>query len=92
MPILVHIEGTDGTIRVLKNEHKRILEILAVLEKKIMSADLDTELEEYKLLFLLGEHNMKEEMLLYPLIEGTIDDGQVQELFQKMDALATQIR
>jgi regulator of cell morphogenesis and NO signaling len=83
-PIFQDKTDLDGVLRVMRMEHKKIRELLEALHEKVKKSDQNSEAEEYKLLTLIGEHSLKEEMVLYPMIERMLSDKEVSEVFEAM--------
>ena len=83
-PLFQNKTDMVGALRVMRMEHKKIRELLEVLQEKVKKSDQNSEAEEYKLLALIGEHSLKEEMVLYPTIETMLTDKEIGEVFQTM--------
>ena len=83
-PLFLQKTDNETTIRVMRLEHRRILEILNDLTKKIQNGNRHTETDEYQLLVLLGEHALKEEMVLYPAIDATVTLEETKEVFRRI--------
>lgn len=77
----------DGPIQVLKMEHRQIASLLEALHEKLKGMDQSSEIEEYRLLSLLGEHNMKEEMIVFPAIAATVTEQEVLQIFDAMNRI-----
>ena len=63
----------DGPTTIMRIEHKDIKRYLEGILNKISSGDFETEDLEKLLIGTLSDHNHKEEMILYPWIDETID-------------------
>jgi regulator of cell morphogenesis and NO signaling len=83
-PLFEDKTDMDGTLRVMRMEHRKIRELLEVLHEKVKKADPNSDAEEYKLLTLIGEHSLKEEMIFYPTIERMLTDKDIAEIFEAM--------
>ncbi len=77
----------SGPSQILKMEHRQILSLLGELHAKLNSNDRNTEIEEYRLLALLGEHNLKEEMIIFPAIEAAVNEAEVQHIFEAINQI-----
>ena len=84
-PLFLKKTGSERAIRVMGHEHRAILQILEDLTEKIENGDRRTETEEYQLLVLLGEHALKEEMVLYPAIDATVTTEETKEVFRQIN-------
>lgn len=76
-----------GPTAVMRAEHRMIQEALDALHQKVRAADPDSDREVAALLAVLGPHNMKEENILYPMIDGGLDDAGRAAVKAKMDAV-----
>ena len=72
-------------IQILKMEHREIAALLEALHEKLNTKEENSEIEEYRLLSLLGEHNLKEEMIVFPAIAATITEQEVKQVFDAMN-------
>jgi iron-sulfur cluster repair protein YtfE (RIC family) len=72
---------------VMRSEHGQMNELLAALAQAIASRDADAYLGYAEtLLMLVRQHNIKEEQILYPMIDrATVDDANA--LLARMDRL-----
>jgi regulator of cell morphogenesis and NO signaling len=77
----------NGPIQILKLEHRQIASLLEALHKKLKRRDPSSEIEEYRLLSLLGEHNLKEEMIIFPAIEAAVTEQEINQIFDAMNRL-----
>ena len=84
-PLFLKKTDNERANRVMRLEHRRILEILDDLTEKIQHGNRRTEAEEYQLLFLLGEHALNEEMVLYPAIDAMITLEESEEAFRQLN-------
>ena len=74
-----------GPTRVMRTEHIHIREALRAIEAALQKSDanaFDTAIE--LLVSVLGEHNAKEEGVLYPAIDRMTDDGARADLVRRM--------
>ncbi len=76
-----------GPTAVMREEHKRIKKFLEDMHDKVRVLTFDTDELENGLLDVLGEHNHKEENILYPWIDETLNDEERKETFRKMEEL-----
>lgn len=77
------MHGTGPTM-VMRMEHEEIKTKLKEMAEKLAAGDANTQVEESGLLFILTQHNQKEENILYPTIDRTLEDSEVGEIFRKM--------
>ena len=72
----------------MRLEHRSFGDLLDQIHSKVRSGELDgiMPLAE-SLLAGLGDHNNKEEMILYPWIDQELGEDDRAELFKKMDAI-----
>lgn len=91
-PLFEEKSGTKnfGPTSVMRYEHGRIKEILELVHDKVRASDPSCDPEAASLLTVLGEHNMKEEQILYPMIDKTINISEREEVFQKMEKISAQ--
>ncbi len=73
-----------GPTEVMRQEHVEIQERLNQIKGKVHHADPNTDDQERALLGVLGNHNAKEEEILYPMIDQVSDGNEKEELFKKM--------
>ena len=62
-----------GPTAVMRNEHTQMRGVLAEMERRVASGDLDGLLDQGDtLLMLIQQHNAKEEGMLYPMAEQVL--------------------
>lgn len=71
-----------GPTAVMRMEHERIEQLLAALEIRADAGDLDGLIAD--LVAILGAHNGKEEMILYPWIDRELAPAEVQAIVGRM--------
>lgn len=74
-----------GPTQVMRTDHKQIGEYLESIHKKVQKDDLNSDIEEQNLLSALSHHNLKEEKILYPSIDGLANENEKKEIFKAMD-------
>jgi regulator of cell morphogenesis and NO signaling len=79
--------NTAGPTQVMRIEHQQILAALEQIHAKVKIADPECDAEEQMLLRLLAVHNKKEEMILYPAIDRSIDTAERTGVFAEMAKL-----
>jgi len=78
---------TQGPTMVMRAEHVQMNGVLAQIQESLEIDDPDTTLGAGEtLLMLIQQHNMKEEGMLYPMVDQQLT-AQVPDLIQKMDAI-----
>lgn len=86
-PIFQMKTDMDGPIQILKMEHRQIVLLLEALHEKLKKIDRSSEIEEYRLLSLLAEHNLKEEMIVFPAIAAAVSELEVKQIFEAMNRI-----
>jgi iron-sulfur cluster repair protein YtfE (RIC family) len=76
-----------GPTEMMRIEHRQIGERLEAIHKKVKLADPNSDEEEKLLLAILSVHNMKEENILYPMIDRAATDADRTAVFEKMESL-----
>ncbi len=75
---------TTGPTQVMRMEHRQIRDHLEAIARKVASRDPNSDADEAGLLSVLSAHNQKEEMILYPAIDRSIDDADRASVFEAM--------
>jgi iron-sulfur cluster repair protein YtfE (RIC family) len=75
----------SGPTAVMRQEHRLIGAALEELHGKVRLADPDCDAEADKLLDLLGQHNAKEETVLYPTLDQLIRSEEAAAAFHEME-------
>jgi iron-sulfur cluster repair protein YtfE (RIC family) len=78
---------SSGPTEVMKQEHSAILKALQAIHQKVAQRDLQTGAEEKELFEILMKHNLKEENVLYPMIETEASPMEKKEIFKAMDEI-----
>lgn len=76
-----------GPTFVMRQEHRQIEQAMEAVHKKVQRQDPDSDLEERQLENVLGEHNFKEENILYPSIDDQTSDQERAGIFKKMQSM-----
>lgn len=74
----------SGPTPVMRNEHRQIGQQLEAIHGKVSAQNPDSDKEEQALLDLLGSHNRKEELRLYPAIDQVAGTEGQEAIFQSM--------
>jgi len=74
----------SGPTPVMRNEHRQIGQQLEAIHDKVSEQNPDSDKEEQTLLDLLGSHNRKEELRLYPAIDQVAGTEGQEAIFQSM--------
>ncbi|MDF0642473.1 MAG: hemerythrin domain-containing protein [Nitrospira sp.] len=77
----------SGPTVVMRTEHRRIAEQLEAIHDKVEAQNSDSDAEEQALLGLLAAHNMKEERVLYPSIDGVTTPEERAVVHRKMEEM-----
>jgi iron-sulfur cluster repair protein YtfE (RIC family) len=74
-PAFEAINGTAGPTRLMGMEHEQVRTLVESMQQALSRRDTDefAGLSE-TLMLLLQQHNMKEEQILYPLMDGSLAD------------------
>jgi regulator of cell morphogenesis and NO signaling len=78
---------SGGPTFVMREEHRQIAAALEAIHEKVKNADPNSDLDENNLLTLLGQHNLKEENILYPAIDRVASDVERKAVFEAMEKI-----
>jgi regulator of cell morphogenesis and NO signaling len=81
----------EGPIAVLEDEHRQILRILERINLKMQRNDASSSRLEHDLVVILGHHNVKEENVLYPVLDHLLSAEEKADLFMKMQNIPTNL-
>jgi iron-sulfur cluster repair protein YtfE (RIC family) len=76
-----------GPTAVMRREHRLIGDCLEAIHQKVAEESPDSDREEQTLLELLGNHNMKEERVLYPAIDNVTSDQERETVYRAMKTI-----
>jgi regulator of cell morphogenesis and NO signaling len=76
--------ASGGPTTMMRMEHRLIAQHLEAIHEKVRQADPNSDPEEQMLLNTLFEHNQKEEMILYPAIDRSLNDTERAGVFTSM--------
>ncbi len=74
-----------GPTNVMRLEHRSMKEALDRIHSKLREGRTDTDSDEAAVLFVLREHNEKEETILYPMIDRLTPEGERKDVFLRME-------
>lgn len=74
----------SGPTAAMRVEHKQIKEFLVKIEENISKNDANSDYFEAELLNVLGMHNHKEEMMLYPGIDEALNSDEIEAVLAKI--------
>jgi regulator of cell morphogenesis and NO signaling len=74
----------EGPVEVMEDEHRQILNILEHLNLKLQNNDRSSNRFEHDLMILLSHHNVKEENVLYPVLDHLLTQDEKLSLIQQM--------
>lgn len=84
-PLFENKTGMEGgPTMVMRTEHEEIKKHLAEILNKINKNSFGTQKSEKQLVEILTGHNDKEEMILYPWIDDSIDEEERKQSLVKM--------
>jgi hemerythrin-like domain-containing protein len=67
---------TGGPTQMMRLEHKQMRELLTEIDKALLSQDQEQCLALTETLMItMQQHNMKEEQILYPMIDQSLSDA-----------------
>ena len=75
-----------GPTEVMRMEHRQIKQLLATIAQRLRE-QTDTDAQEAALIETLGEHNRKEEGVLYPTIDSQLTDQERSDVFTRMESV-----
>jgi len=68
---------TEGPTQVMRMEHQQMRALVQDLDNALTAKDKDNYLGlSETLMVMMQQHNMKEEMMLYPMMEQNVADGE----------------
>jgi len=76
-----------GPTQVMRMEHRQIGAALEKIHDKVREQNPDSDADEKALLDVLGQHNMKEESILYPGIDELISEQDAADMFRAMEEI-----
>lgn len=76
---------SKGPTAVMCAEHLQIKDLLMIIDEKLIQGPSYIQQELAQLSDILTAHNMKEENILYPMIDEQIDEQQLAKIFSKMN-------
>ncbi len=75
-PALEAVHGNIGPIHVMRGEHDHMRSLVAQINESLAAKDDQQFLGlSETLMMLMQQHNMKEEQILYPMIDGSVPDA-----------------
>jgi regulator of cell morphogenesis and NO signaling len=76
-----------GPTFVMRQEHRLIGKHLEAIHDKVKIMDPNSNDDEQALLNVLFAHNQKEEQILYPMIDRSVNDSERTKVFETMQSL-----
>ncbi len=85
-PLFEHRTGMEdrGPTAVMRTEHRQIKDFLEQIHDRIVKGETNTDEFERGLLTVLSAHNKKEETILYPWIDQSLSEEEVDETLTRM--------
>lgn len=77
----------SGPTAVMRAEHQEIKELLAKIHDAVLKGDTETGELEKEIIVILSAHNVKEENILYPWIDETLTEREIEETLAIMQDL-----
>jgi len=75
----------DGPVAVMEDEHRQILDMLERINLRLQNNDSSSNRLEHDLMVLLGHHNVKEENVLYPVLDHLLNQDEKANVIQQMN-------
>ena len=72
----------------MEDEHRQILNILEHINLKIENNDSSSNRFEHDLMVIMGHHNVKEENVLYPVLDHLLTQDEKETLVRQMNNFA----
>lgn len=87
-PLFERLSGLrdNGPTVVMRSEHRTIKTLLDSIDTTLQKGDVSIDADESALLAALAAHNMKEENILYPLIDRQVSADDREAVFARMRA------
>lgn len=79
-----------GPTAVMRLEHRQIHQALDEIHQKVRDQDIESGAAEARLVSVLGQHNFKEEQVLYPAIDRMVNPALRAEILRKVRATAAE--
>lgn len=76
-----------GPTAVMRTEHRQIKAALEAIHDRVAQNSPETDIAEARLFAVLYEHNLKEEKIVYPAVDGAITDEERNQVFSQMEAV-----
>lgn len=76
-----------GPTAVMRMEHRKIKDYLEKIHHNLIQRNIKDNLPEKELIDVLTEHNNKEESILYPWIDDSVNEAELRDIFAKMENL-----
>jgi regulator of cell morphogenesis and NO signaling len=73
-----------GPVAVMEEEHRQILEILQRINLHVQNNDSSSNSLEHDLIMIIGRHNVKEENVLYPVLDHLIAEDEKADIVEQM--------
>lgn len=80
--VAANMPANSGPTHVMRIEHQQIKECLAAITDALTKEEKGVLMQQ-QLLSVLGEHNFKEENVLYPFCDRSLDEDQVQQILSQ---------
>ena len=77
----------EGPVAVMEDEHRQILNILEHINLKLQNNDFSSNRFEHDLMVLIGGHNVKEENVLYPVLDHLLTQDEKAKVIAQMNSL-----
>jgi hemerythrin-like domain-containing protein len=87
-PLFERLSGLrdNGPTVVMRAEHRTIKALLDSIDRSLQAGDTNIDTDESALLEALAAHNLKEENILYPLIDRQVSVADREAVFARMRA------
>jgi regulator of cell morphogenesis and NO signaling len=78
----------EGPVAVMEDEHQQILNLLEHIKLRLQNNDFSSNRFEHDLMLILGHHNVKEENVIYPVLDHLLTQDEKASLVQQINNFA----
>ncbi|MDP3980333.1 MAG: hemerythrin domain-containing protein [Chlamydiota bacterium] len=77
-------DASDETTSILKSEHRQMLDLLNCIYEKLQKRDINTVLEEERLICLHHDHALEEDKIMYPVMDQLLTDQERESVVNRI--------
>lgn len=78
----------EGPVAVMEEEHRQILDIIRQINLNVENNDASSNRLEHDLIMIIGRHNIKEENVLYPVLDQLLTEIEKTDVLQQIKNFA----